>query len=190
MVLKRPSNWRPSRLLLLLLFLYTSPATGFHLHLPFRSNTWWDVFIPQNHRISEYSLFLPHIINSPMFSVHLKYTSCSHDSDELACFLPRVCVYVLLLFIERPLLTLLNAPISLIIKNPSDESTSTASQSLSSSTSLLSSKFIQPKHQSLSLLWLIHVTERIWVCIICLFGWDIRIFFKLTSTGSTRSETR
>lgn len=106
------------------------------------------------------------------------------------CFLPRVCVYVLLLFIERPLLTLLNAPISLITKNPSDESTSTASQSLSSSTSLLSSKFIQPKHQSLSLLWLIHVTERIWVCIICLFGWDIRIFFKLTSTGSTRSETR
>lgn len=137
-------------------------------------------FIPSTH----HQHLLPNVLCPS------QYTSCSHDSDELACFLPRVCVYVLLLFIERPLLTLLNAPISLIIKNPSDESTSTASQSLSSSTSLLFSKFIQPKHQSLSLLWLIHVTERIWVCIICLFGWDIRIFFKLTSTGSTRSETR
>lgn len=120
MALKRPSNWRASRLLLLLLF-YTLPQQLVSTFIFLSEVTRDELFSFLKTIEFPKILYFFHTSSSStpqQCSVHLKYTSCSHDSDELACFLPRVCVYVWFLFIERPLLTLLNAPISLIIKNP------------------------------------------------------------------------
>lgn len=119
------------------------PPTSFFLpsFLPSYLPRWHvkcDVFILyttfiENDPFSENSTSLPHTIiiissssssttNSSQNEILFRYTSCCMSAGMILmnlCVLSLVSVYVLfLLFIERPLLTLLNAPISLIIKNP------------------------------------------------------------------------